>query len=286
MRITEKQLREIINESLLNILRRREQSPQKNGAYRVVGYCNTKDSGRRDYSTVVASLSRHIIYARDEREALRILSKQLRDEERFWYVCDLPDYLPINSVMVGDNDGNFHVLSVEKVGDELKEGKLGRALGTMALGGALMMGNPQDANAQLNVRTSAKTEPEREQSSTLNLRNNLDLYRLVDYSTPRRTYRFYYLSDKESCGYSFAESDDSAFETLNDLLSLIDKKTGTVYTDDIFGCEYSIEYVNSKTSKGTLLIKAIWAHEPDWYMYLTREDIEKAINFVKKYLKH
>ena len=34
----------------------------------------------------------------------------------------------------------------------LNEGKLGRALGTMALGGALMMGHPQDANAQLNTR--------------------------------------------------------------------------------------------------------------------------------------
>lgn len=43
----------------------------------------------------------------------------------------------------------------------LDEGKLARALGAAALGAGLMFGNPQDANAQLNVKTQIRTQPEK-----------------------------------------------------------------------------------------------------------------------------
>ena len=45
--------------------------------------------------------------------------------------------------------------------DELNEGKLGRALGAAALGGALMFGHPQNANAQLNVKSQVRMEPQK-----------------------------------------------------------------------------------------------------------------------------
>lgn len=285
MILTEKQLRRIIDESLLNLFGRRSNSSKKVQEFRIWGYCETVDSGKRFYSSILAELP-DTLSEKNQYYALQNIAEQIRSTMR---VKDISEYKPAESyghLIVTDLSGNKHIIYATPLTNIcinlVQEGKLGRALGTMALGGALMMGNPQDANAQLNVRTTART-PEREQSSLDYLRNNLMFIRLVDDCSARRTYAFDYLSDKECCKYQFANSDDSAFQSLNDLLSLIDNRTGIVYVDDIWGDEFSIEYVNA--TKGALLVKAIWANEPNWYMYLTREDIEKAINIVKKHLK-
>ena len=119
----------------------------------------------------------------------------------------------------------------------LEEGKLGRALGTAALGAGLMFGHPQQANAQLNVKHTIQDAPKvlvNVPMDNKSIEVHGDLYYLKMISTNR-------FDDRALC-LTLGRSVEQCLRTLNDLKGLVDNKTAMVEVgDNTFG-DLTIEY--------------------------------------------
>ncbi len=119
----------------------------------------------------------------------------------------------------------------------LEEGKLGRALGTAALGAGLMFGHPQQANAQLNVKHTIQDAPKvlvNVPMDNKSIEVHGDLYYLKMISTNR-------FDDRALC-LTLGRSVEQCLQTLNDLKGLVDNKTAMVEVGDNKFGDLTIEY--------------------------------------------
>lgn len=181
--------------------------------------------------------------------------------------------------------------------NSLSEGKLGRAFGTMALGGALMMGNPQDANAQLSdlrgsfrkteeTRTGYKGLPNAQLSRNLWIRNTQYENALKngpgDYADEK--YWLLDMNENTRCFITLGDNASSSIETLLSLKSLIAKQSGTVYGELPNGETCRFKYVSpNKLTITELRYPGTIPKEDENSLTISLQEIEKAITFIKQF---
>lgn len=181
----------------------------------------------------------------------------------------------------------------------LNEGKLGRALGTMALGGALMMGNPQDANAQLSdvrssfrkteeTRTEYKGLPSPQLSRNLWIRNK-QFEKAIKNGPDNYVDDGYWLLDMNENSRAYIDLGNdasSSIETLLSFKSLIAKQSGTVYGELPNGKTCRFKFV----SPNRLIITELEypgtiEKDQEESLTISSQEIDKAIAFIKQFRK-
>lgn len=164
----------------------------------------------------------------------------------------------------------------------LEEGKLGRALGTAALGAGLMFGHPQDANAQLQFKSISRNEQPKQPQCPVD-REQLSRYNTIvhEHRPNSPDWEYYYI---ECNGYRFVLSRPTfceisakeSTEMLKSFLHIIDSKIATAYSVCPNKHEYCFKYIPDKNA-----VSFSCTEEKGGSFILTKSEILKAISFIE-----
>lgn len=154
----------------------------------------------------------------------------------------------------------------------LNEGKLGKALGAAALGAGLMLGHPQDANAQLNITNQIQNSPQK----LMTIRMGYSYL----YRSSNGWYCISLLTDNKfdkGMDLWLGKNEQSAYMTVKDLKGLLDKHVAMTSVQQPTG-KLDIFY-QSQMGVGNLWMQS---ENNVGKSYLTDEDVNKLIKFFDK----
>lgn len=164
----------------------------------------------------------------------------------------------------------------------LEEGKFGRALGAAALGAGLMIGHPQDANAQLQFKSISRNEQPKQPQCPVD-REQLSRYNTIvhEHRPNSPDWEYYYI---ECNGYRFVLSRPTfceisakeSTEMLKSFLHIIDSKIATAYSVCPNKHEYCFKYIPDKNA-----VSFSCTEEKGGSFILTKSEILKAISFIE-----
>ena len=212
--------------------------------------------------------------------------------------------ITMTKIRLSESDLRYIVEEATKriISEDVEEGRLGRALGAAALGGALLMGNPTDANAQLNIKNQVVEQPQ----ALMQLNGHgVALYKESDgfrirlnskgLEQTERAMRQYskgigpitsiiggvaYQQSERNIGKGYlslflGKDQSSAVETLKQLAGLVKNKTHRVEVGQTDG---DVTLTNNTSD---MFSEGLWVQQDgaDGYNLLTLDDIKLALDY-------